>query len=156
MSAFKDLLGDLSSQTGIPKEQMCGEEPVNLIFDGKIGTEISNDTVNEEVCLTSRLFQVDDEESMGAMALLIAQANFEKDKLYGAHLAMSEEGLIVLLCQARIHSLDSATFGNLIKKFVDAAEEWSDSLASMSQLLKEHHDTDRAMDEKPGDTSIKV
>ncbi len=138
MSKFETLLEGLSLQIGIPKEQVCGEgqRTVNLIFDEKTGVEISNDAVNGKIRLSSKLFQVNDEEDMGAIALLLTQANFEQKGLYGAHLAMSEEGLIVLMRRVSLQSLNGTAFGDLIKEFVNAAAQWSDSVTLMSKLLK--------------------
>ena len=156
MSTFETLMEGFCLQTGMAKEQVCGKEPVNLVFDEKTGVQISNDTVNDEVCLASRLFEVDNEEDLGAMALLIAQANFEKNNLYRAHLSMDEKGTIVLMRDVPVRALDEVSFTKLIKEFVDAAAQWSDSITSMSKLLKEQrYDVASSGGEEPG-ARIKV
>ena len=154
MSTFETLIEGLCSQTGMAKEQVLGQEPVNLVFDERIGVEISHDAANREVCLASRLFQVNDEDDLAAMALLIAQANFEKNQLYRAHLAMGEEGTIVLLRAVPMDALDETSFNKVMREFVDAAAHWSDAITSMSKLLKEHHSSASA-EESPG-VQIKV
>ncbi len=156
MSTFEALVEGLCLQTGIAKEQVLGQEPINLVFDERIGVEISNDTANREVCLASRLFQVNDDEDLGPMALLVAQANFEQNRLYRAHLAISEEGMIVLLRAMPVDALNETSFSKLMREFVDAATHWSDSITSMSKLLKEHRNIDdSSVAEDPG-IKIKV
>ena len=155
MNAFETLIEGLCLQTGMAKEQVLGREPVNLVFDERIGVEISNDAANREVRLASRLFQVNEEEDLGAMALLVAEANFEQNQLYRAHLAMSEGGTIVLLRTTPVDALNEASFSRLVREFVDAATHWSDSITSISKLLKEQRGADFSAREDPG-IQIKV
>lgn len=155
MSTFESLLTQFAGQAGLSKEKICRDGTANLVFDEKTGVEISDDAANGEICLASRLFQVDNEDDMGPMALLVAQANFEKDRLYGAHLAMSEKGLIVLIRNVPAHTLDNAGFNRLLKEFVDAATQWSDYIASLAGMLKNRHGTGHLADEGHG-TALKV
>ena len=149
---LEDFLANFALQTGLPQEQFSGQETVNLVFDDKTGVQITGTDENDEIVFTSVLFQVEDENNLAAIALLIAQANFEQDDLYGAHLSMNEHGQVVLLRRVAARSLSNVDFNKLLEEFVDAAEKWSASIASMSGSLREYGDLDT--DSVPGGMEI--
>ena len=123
---FADLMVDLARQTGLPEDALGAAGPVRLVFDGTTGVEFAEDEAAGEVCLSSNIARIADEEKMGAAALLVARANFEQRDLFGAHLAMGENGEVALLRRIAVRSLDYVAFEALLTRFVDAAETWSD------------------------------
>ena len=139
---LEDFLANFALQTGLPQDQFSGRETVNLVFDDKTGVQVTGIDDNDEISFASTLFQVEDENNLAAIALLIAQANFEQDDLYGAHLAMNEQGQVVLLRRVAARSLSNVDFNKLLEEFVDAAEKWSASIASMTESLREYGDPD--------------
>ena len=141
---FESLLVNFARQTGILEAYFSAQGPVNLVFNDRTGVQISHDEATGEVGLASRLFQIEDEEYLAAIALMIAQANFEQDELHGSHLAMSEQGQVVLLHRAPLQALDNVAFDRLVTEFVDAAEKWSDFIAAMVEMLRKQYvpDTD--------------
>ena len=136
--SLEDFLANLALQAGLPKDQFSGQETVNLIFDDKIGVQISYIDDSNEIVFVSTLFQVEDENNLAAIALMSAQANFEQDDLYGAHLAISEQGQVVLLRRVIAQALSNVDFNKLLEEFVTAAEKWSASIASMTESLQEY------------------
>lgn len=150
MSMFEALMSGLAAQTGIPQEQINTKGPVHLVFDEKTGVEINEDAINREICLSSKLSQIDNEEDMGAVALMLVHANFEQDQLGGAYLAMSEGGMVVLMRRIPMQSLSDSDLGKVLNEFVSTATQWSSSVAAMTKLLKENYMADDAGDSEAG------
>ena len=135
--SLEDLLASFAAQTGLPAEQVSGQDTVNLVFDDKTGVQISGAGAADEMSFASILFRVEDEDKLAAIALMIAQANFDQADLYGAHLAMNEQGQVVLLRRVPARSIDHVDFNRVLGEFVSAAEKWSAAIASMSESLQE-------------------
>ena len=140
--SLEDFLANFALQTGLPQDQFSGRETVNLIFDDKTGVQVTSTDDEDEIVFASTLFQVEDENNQAAIALMIAQANFEQDDLNGAHLAMNEQGQVVLLRRVVARSLNNVDFNRLLEGFVGTAEKWSASIASMLESLREYGDPD--------------
>lgn len=130
-NVFENLLTGYAESVGLDAQQLLAQRPANLLFDDKLNIQVALDEPAGEVCFASWLFSVEDEQRLAVIALMIAQANFEQDGLYGAHLAMNTEGKVVLLRRVPLQSLDAVRFDNQVKEFVDAAEQWTDAVASM-------------------------
>ena len=97
-----------------------------------------------------------EEENLAPIALMLTQANFEQDELYGSHLGMSEEGLVILLRRMASHSLNDVTFDRQLREFVETAEMWSDSIASIIKSLREYHGRDNHSNTGTHEMGVKV
>ena len=146
-NVFETLLAGYAESVGLAAQPLLAQQPANLLFDDKLNIQVALDEATGDVCFASWLFSVEDEQRLAVIALMIAQANFEQDGLRGAHLAMNTEGKVVLLRRVPLQSLDGVRFDKLVKEFVDAAEKWTDSVASMVAFVA--LETDR--DETQGD-----
>lgn len=138
---FENLLAGYAESVGLSAQQLLAQRPANLLFDDKLNIQVALDEATAEVCFASWLYSVEDEQHLAVIALLIAEANFEQDGLYGAHLAMNTEGKVVLLRRVPLQSLDGVRFDKQVKEFVDAAEKWTDSVASMVAFVATEADT---------------
>lgn len=144
---FENLLAGYAESVGLAAQQFLEQQTANLLFDDKLNVQVALDEAAGEVCFASWLFSVEDEQQLAVIALMIAQANFDQDGLNGAHLAMNTEGKVVLLRRAPLQSLDSVRFDKQVTEFVDAAEKWTDSVASMVAFIAIEADDG----ETPGD-----
>lgn len=151
---LEDLLADFAQQTGLPADQVSGGNTVNLVFDDKTGVQVTG--TDDEISFTSILFRVEDENKLAAIALMIAQANYEQEDLYGAHLAMNEQGQVVLLRRVAARAITNVDFNRLLGEFVDAAEKWSASITSMSEALREYDSLDTDSSRGGMDIGMKV
>ena len=150
--SLEDLLSNFAAQTGLPAEQVSGQDTVNLVFDDKTGVQITGAGADDEISFASILFQVEGEDNLAAIALMIAQANYDQADLYGAHLAMNEQGQVVLLRRVPARSITHVDFNRVLAEFVDAAAKWSASIAAMAESLQEFDSP--GTDSAPGEMEI--
>lgn len=127
--ATQHLLADLSRALGLPPLSLDETDTCAVRFDGDLHVDLHFVEELDALCLCLDVGQLDEAGKPAALRRLL-EANLTREGLGHAHLALSESGDVVALCQTlRLQGQTPAGLLNELAELVRRCRDWRHHLS---------------------------